>query len=208
MKALYENGLSHIRFSIHGLNKADFESVQPGLKWMSTLINIYRAVELRNEGKYETNISVTVIPMHDEPVDLIRKFWEGIVDYLEIWKPHNWSCVKEYRPKTTERRKTCGRPENGPVQIQWDGTVIPCCFLTDSEIILGNTHDKTIEQILKDRPYDELRKKHQVGKLEGLPCQDCDQLNIEDGSPLLYSNRDKERRINVTSSAKFDLEAK
>ena len=205
MIKLYENGLSHIRFSIHGLNRVDFENVQHGLKWMPSLLNIYRAIQIRDENKYPTEISVTVIPMNGEPVELIRKFWEGIVDWLEIWKPHNWSCVMDYRQNTENRRKTCGRPHKGPVQIQWDGRVIPCCFLTDAELVLGDTHEKTIEQILKDKPYQQLREKHESGDLTGLPCQFCDQLNIEDGSPLLYSNRDEDMNINCTSSAKYQL---
>ena len=149
VKALYDAGLTHIRFSVHGLNRIDYEDVQLGLDWKQTIINIYRAIQIRDADHYDTKISLTVIPMRVEHLYSIRKFWENCSDYLEIWQPHNWSCVKDYRPKTKARRKTCGRLEKGPVQIQWDGTVIPCCFLTDSEIILGNTHEQTVEQILK-----------------------------------------------------------
>lgn len=26
------------------------------------------------------------------------------------------------------QERPCGRPENGPLQIQWNGEVIPCCY--------------------------------------------------------------------------------
>ena len=202
---LFDAGLTHIRFSVHGINKAGYEDVHKGLSWMHTLMNVFTAINIRNTWKYDTKISVSVIPMNGEPVEYIRKFWEGLSDELEIWRPHNWSIAKDYRTETTSRKKTCGRPERGPVQIQWDGNVIPCCFLTDSEIILGNVKENKLKDILEGEAYRELRREHKEGDLSGLPCEHCDQLNIEDESPLLYSTIDKNRTINCTSSMKYKI---
>jgi len=159
-----------------------------------------------NNKKYDhaCKTSVTFIPMHNETVELIRANWEHRVDWLEIWEPHNWVTGRVIRP-VKRVKKTCGRPHKGPIQIQADGTVIPCCFLTNSEIVLGTTYKNTIEEILKGDEYARLRKSHETGKLGRWACKDCDQLN-ENDNPLLYSNRDNGHSLGTTSSIKFQME--
>lgn len=202
---LLKSGLSHIRFSVHGLG-INYERVQPGFHWNTTMKNIGNFLKI-NHVKYDhaCKVSVSVIPMHGETIDSFKLFWEKPeVDYLEVWKPHGWAGTKNYRRKTIKKLKTCGRATHGPIQIQADGKVIPCCFMTNAEVILGDTHIDALENIIKSKKYNAFRKKHETGNLKGLPCETCDQLFIGN-NPLLYSSRDKDRNINVTSSTKFNL---
>lgn len=203
---LFSCGLNHLRFSVHGLTKQDYENVHRGLKFNHVMTNILSTFYIKKYFPH-VEISISVIPMHGESIGEIRQFWEHeeAVDYLEIWRPHNWSSKKNYRKRALARKHTCNRPTRGPLQIQWDGKVIPCCFLIDAELVLGDTHKSTLEEILKGQPYKELRERHEIGDLKGLPCEHCDQLNIEEISPLLYSNRDEEKRIDCTSSMKFKI---
>jgi len=196
---LYNAGLTHIRFSAHGIY-GNYEKVHRGLKFMKFMRNVFNFISVRRESPCK--IDVTVMPMNGESIEEILDFWEGRVDDIEIWKPHGWGGAKDYRDG--ERKlTTCGRPKVGPIQIQADGKVIPCCFLTNGEIILGDTYVDSIEDILRGEKYRELRRKHEAGDLTGLPCETCDQLMIQETSPLLYSSIDKE--INKTSSTKFSL---
>lgn len=196
-KELIYSGLTHLRFSAHG-TFWNYEKSH-GLDWYVFMRNAFNFIKA-SRGKVK--VDVTVIPMHDESVDDILAFWDGHVDDIEIWKPHGWGGKKQYR-KSKQKLQTCGRPQRGPVQVQADGTVIPCCFLMDSEIILGDTHKSSVKDILKGEKYRELRRKHTSGNLEGLVCKYCDQLLILDESPLLYSSIGK--NINTTSSVKFSL---
>ena len=148
--------------------------------------------------------SVSVIPMHGESVEQIRNFWEPMVDWLEIWKPHNWTTGRDYR-KVINRKKSCGRPFNGPVQIQSDGRMIVCCFDYNGVLEVGNTNVHSIAHILKSDKFNRIRKKHKKGDLTGLICEHCDQLNEYEESPLLYSSRDHSREVGYTSSIKFKL---
>ena len=203
---LLDVGLRHIRFSVHGLFAQDYHKVHRGLEFTKVLHNIHNFIRL-NEKRFinRCKVSVSVIPMRGESVEFIRDFWEYRVDWLEIWRPHGWGGAKGYRDLTEERKTTCGRVHKGPVQVQADGTVIPCCFLTNNELVLGDTYKNTIEEILKGDKYARLRHAHSTGNMAGLPCERCDQLNIGD-NPLLYSNRDERRTIGSTSSIKFNLE--
>jgi len=197
-RKLLDSGLSHIRFSAHGIFN-NYEKVH-GLKWDTFERNIFNFIKVRRNLSCKAD--VTVIPMHGETVDEILHFWKGKIDDIEIWRPHGWGGKLQYR-KSKEKIPTCGRPMRGPVQIQADGTVIPCCFLTDSEIVLGDTYKNSILEILGGDEYRELRRKHKEGELEGLPCLYCDQRLIPEESPLLYSSISD--GINKTSSMKFNL---
>ncbi len=201
---LIDAGLTHIRFSAHGLWD-DYEAVHRGLKFNKVLRNTGNFI---HQARGKVLISVSVIPMHGELIDTIRNFWESRVDYLEIWKPHNWTDGREYRWSTQKRKKTCGRPFNGPVQIQSDGKMVCCCFDYNGLLEVGDTYQNTIEEILKGDEYNSIRAKHESGDLSGLICDSCDQLNVGDTNPLLYSSRDPERNIGLTSSTKFKLEEK
>ena len=202
---LLRMGLTHIRFSVHGLG-ANYERVHKGFNWNKTITNINNFLKANHvKHDHECKVSVSVIPMHNENIEDLIMFWERPeVDYLEIWKPHGWSGVKNYRKETQIKLKTCGRHHSGPIQIQADGKVIPCCFMTNGEVILGDTHKDALETIIKGKKYNAFRKAHETGNLKGLPCENCDQLYIGE-NPLLYSSRDKDRNINVTSSIKFSL---
>jgi len=142
--------------------------------------------------------------MADESIDDIRRFWEPNVNWLEVWRPHGWAGGRDYRD-LNPKKKTCGRPFRGPVQINADGKMMVCCFDFDARLIVGDTYKKTIKEILKDKPFIRIREKHESGDLSGLICQTCDQLN-EGEDVLLYSNRDPDKQLGCTSSTKFCLE--
>jgi hypothetical protein len=203
---LISAGLTHIRFSCHGTGK-NYEKIHKGLKWDVVERNIGNFLAM-NRIKFNnaTIVSVSVIPMNKESVYEIRNFWEKKVDYLEIWRPHNWTDAKNFR-KGKPVCKTCYRPFNGPLQVNADGTVMVCCFDFDAHMVVGCTHSQSLEEIVKGTWFKDIRDRHRRSDFKGLPCESCDQLfeYAEDEYPLLYSNRDKERKIGMTSSTKFCL---
>jgi organic radical activating enzyme len=202
---LLEAGLKHIRFSFNTLKH--YEEIHRGLKPLEVLRNIGNFIQI-NRQKYAKSckVSMSFTLMYDDDLQNIKDTWERKVDWLEVWRPHNWGQGREYRKLTEKRKLRCPRPYNGPLQIQADGLVIPCCFLTNGELILGDTYKNTVKEILEGEAYQSLRLKHNYADLSGLPCETCDQLNIEDEKPLLYSSRDPERNIDTTSGIKFKLE--
>lgn len=202
---LLKAGLKKIRFSVHGTYK-NYEAIHRNLKFKDTLRNIQNFLA-KNTVKYhnQCKVAVSVIPMSGESVAEIRKFWGDMVDELEIWKPHNWTDGRDYRESTPERKKTCGRPHKGPVQINADGNMMVCCYDFDAKMIVGNTYKNSIAEILRGDDFRLIRKCHSHGRLDGLPCETCDQLNIGD-NPLLYSSIDPDCKEGKTSSTKFSLE--
>lgn len=204
--SLLRAGLSKIRFSVHGIGE-NYEKVHRGLSWDKITRNIANFLSM-NRIKFERQCktAVSVIPMNDETVEDIIERWDKNVDEIEIWRPHNWTDGRKYRRLTKSRKRTCGRPAKGPIQINADGNMMICCFDFDAQMIVGNTYENTIEEILKGSEYEHYRDNHKKGFHEGTPCETCDQLNIGDKSPLLYSNVDVLCGVGKTSSTKFNLE--
>jgi MoaA/NifB/PqqE/SkfB family radical SAM enzyme len=204
---LLKAGLSQIRFSVHGLNNKDYQSVHRGLDYDIVIRNISNFIAI-NAIKYgkACQVDVTVIPMHNEPLSIIRNRWEHYADLLEVWKPHNWSGGRDYRSFTQVRKKTCGRPFRGPVQINSDGTVMVCCFDYNAEMTVGNIFTTHLVDILTGDKMNAIRQAHRTGEHFGLPCNTCDQLNVTDENPLLYSSADPKRQTGRTAGTKFKLE--
>ena len=203
---LFDAGLTHMRLSAHGLWDS-YEKVHKPLKFESFLRNVANALKM-NEMVYKhgTNIDVTVIPMHNESIDEILGFWKRFkIDDLEIWRPHNWAGGRKYR-KVIKRKKTCGRPFNGPIQINADGKMMVCCFDTDATMTVGDTFKDSIEDILQGDEFKKIRKAHKAGDMSGLICEQCDQLNEYEKSPLLYSTIDPACECGITSSMKVRLQ--
>jgi hypothetical protein len=206
---LLKAGLSKIRISMHGQFKT-YEKAHRGLSYSRFIRNVTNFIATNDiKFNHRCRTALTVMPLHDESPNLIRTNWEGAVDEMEIWKPHGWAGGKDYRT-IKRKKKTCGRPFTGPVQINADGMMMVCCFDFNARMTVGNTHKSTIEQILKGKTYNIFRRRHEIGDMTELPCDTCDQLNEynEENNPLIYSNVDKERKIGCTSSTKFNLEEK
>jgi MoaA/NifB/PqqE/SkfB family radical SAM enzyme len=202
-RKLLDAGLSHMRFSVHGFYDG-YERVHKGLEYATVIRNIANFTADNKIGyDRKCRISITAIPMEFKEIETIKHIWKDFE--LEIWKPHNWTDGRNYRKLKAKRKKTCGRPHRGPVQINADGLMMVCCYDFNAEMVVGNTYKKTIEEILKSDSFNYIRDKHDAGDLKGLPCETCDQLNIGD-NPLLYSTVDSSCEVGKTSSTKFNLE--
>ena len=202
-------GLSHIRFSFHAIYKHEYEQVHKGLKYDTVKRNISNFLAI-NKAKFDRacEVSVSVIPLNGESVDLIRKTWEPSIDYLEVWRPHNWAGGKNFR-EVVPKKRTCGRPFSGPVQINSDKRVMLCCFDYDAQMILGHLDDVPLYAILRGEPLWQIQEAHTTGDYGVLPCGNCDQRNeyTKEDWPLLYSNRDKSLEIGKTSSCKVKIDS-
>lgn len=173
--------LDKIRFSVYGTTKEVYEKIHKGLSFDTTVSNIeylmHRKRMLRN--KYP-RIEVYFLLMDENrhQVEDFKKRWRGAVDDISIWMPHNWSDGRSYRrPEGGQKKITCGRPEKGPIQVQWDGLVVPCCFDYNSSIILGDLNKQTLKEVIDSPVYNVLRKAHAESNFSKFTfCDSCDQL--------------------------------
>ncbi len=200
-------GLDKLRISMYGVTKKVYEDIHKGLNFETTLNNVNNLFQTRSElDKTNPRIEMyfLVLEQNKHQIDLFRKTWKPIADDISIWLPHNWSDGRVYR-KPNHNKKSCGRPFFGPVQVQWDGLVIPCCFDYDSRIVLGDLNKQSLHEVLHDPRYEALREAHRKGEFEKfLFCNSCDQLNKRT-NVLIYTTI-KSSQVGASNTNYFELD--
>ncbi|GAG26740.1 unnamed protein product, partial [marine sediment metagenome] len=183
-------GLDEMRVSFYGMESGTYNAVMRGLDFDRTVKNLMNFLAVRSSLKIDCKmqLSYLVLSENKKDVDEFISFWQDKVDFIEVWKPHNFGDGKDFRQRIGIK-KTCGRPENGPLQIQWDGTVIPCCYDYNNQINLGNAFNDSIPDIMSGEKYEAIRDAHRKGEFYRFPyCDQCDQLLAHEDA-LVYTNR-------------------
>lgn len=191
---LIEAGLDELRCSFLGMRPQTYDTVMAGLKFDVSMRNTLALLEERERLRSKTpklQISYIVLPENESDTATFREFWEPRADAIEIWKPHNWGDGRDYRQRMDDLmlKTTCGRPAHGPLQIQWNGEVIPCCYDYNNQIVLGNAFERPVLELLNNPKYRLLRLAHREKKFNLFPfCNGCDQL-LPHADALVYTNR-------------------
>ena len=203
LSKLRDSGLNILRISLHGSTPGNFAKLTGTSKsmYMNVKFNVDNA--LANRGNIETRMTYVVVNgVNNQYTELWIDRWKA--DMLEIWRAHNWVNEFDFRQKGQEKINTCGRPFNGPLQIQVDGNVIPCCFDQNNSIVLGNLYVSKLKEIFNSDVYNRLSGCHNFGKFvgSGFICEKCDQRNKDKTEALIYSSKfeDKKDRVDRTST--------
>lgn len=186
IEAAIASGLNELRISFYGHNKHQYQSIMEKSNYDQVIKNL--ELLKRVKEKYDESCEVShFIIQFDDPVvwDDYPQQLKDIVDYYEIWKPHNFGDGRNYR-QLDQYKTTCGRPERGPLQINWDGTMVPCCYDYNKAIVLGDINVHTIKEIVRGTEYEKLREEHRTRKFNSY-CSNCDQL-CGHSDAIVFSN--------------------
>jgi sulfatase maturation enzyme AslB (radical SAM superfamily) len=213
-RKLMDSGLSEMRVSFYGMRPETYNAVMQGLDFHRTMQGILEFLRIRDEIGSRTRLQISYLELDENKSDTqaFREFWEPKVNAIEIWKPHNFGDGRDYRFRDPQldHKTSCGRPENGPFQIQWNGEVIPCCYDYNNQIILGNAFEIPVLEILNGPKYRLLRYAHRMKKFAMFPyCNDCDQL-LPHADALVYTNRHNlppEQAVKLSNTDLYDLVA-
>jgi radical SAM protein with 4Fe4S-binding SPASM domain len=178
---LINSGLDRLVISFDSPYKEKYEAVRVNAKYDKVLKNIIRFNQIREEmGRVGplTRLNFIKLPGVTE---------QEIHDVIELFKPHIDSIgLLDYIEGDNDVRKTFEADENYKsnfvcsqiltrLTVYDDGTVLPCCSDYDSELILGNLKDQTIQEIWNSDRLNEIRQLHFVGQFYKIPaCAKCD----------------------------------
>jgi MoaA/NifB/PqqE/SkfB family radical SAM enzyme len=198
-------GLESVRISFYGMKVDSYKRVHNinGNILFDKVKNTLTEICMMNR---RTKIIFTynvVSGENDEDIQEWINYWEPLADLLEIWKPHNWVDGRNYRAIKREKLKTCGRPFNGPLQVQVDGTVNMCCFDYNGKLLLGDLNSQSLYEIFNSEEYKKIKECHLSGKFEGsgLICEMCDQRNADKSDIMIYNSKfDINERVNMVST--------
>jgi MoaA/NifB/PqqE/SkfB family radical SAM enzyme len=213
-RSLIESGLDEMRISFYGMRKESYETVMRKLSFEKTWAGLHMLLDMRKtlgSKKPKLEISWLILEENKDDTEAFKAYWEPKLDAIEIWRPHNFGDGRSYRDRHVDPslKRTCGRPENGPLQIQWNGEVIPCCYDYNNQVILGNAFEQPVMEILNGAKYRLLRKAHGESSFGLFPyCNQCDQL-LPHADALVYTNRHNlppEVAVRMSNTDLYDLE--
>ena len=198
--------VSDIRISTYGLDQATYKAVHnspSSVTYQAVHESIHFLIQNKNSHQRVILNYVEIDANRHQTADWIS-YWEKKVDLIEVWKPHNWINSKCYRALDTQRLPTCGRPFNGPIQVQVDGTVNVCCFDYNGEMLIGDLKSESFTEIFNGNRMKSVQELHASNNADQLPlCKICDQRNSHKSKAAnaIYNSRFPiNERIHATST--------
>ncbi len=198
-------GVTSVRVSLYGADAESYRKIhRPKSDRMFDTVkeNLLKIVARKKNTKLLLTYNV-VDGVNDDVLQDWISFWEDKADLIEVWRPHNWVNGRRYRAVQKDKAVTCGRPFNGPLQIQVDGTVNMCCFDFDGRLTIGDLKKQTLHEIFSSPAYNRIMKCHQAGRYAGsrLICASCDQRNTEKKDVMVYNSKfDIKERVRMIST--------
>lgn len=186
-------GVASVRVSLYGVDAKSYARVH-GIRNFRMYDRVKENLLEISQKKSKTDLLLTFNAIQDENDGLTSvwiDFWKDKVDLLEVWRPHNWVNAKKYRKVQKVLLKTCGRPFNGPLQIQVDGTVNMCCFDYDGQLTLGDLRTQSLKDIFSSDIFKKISLCHRSGSFKGsrLICAHCDQRNGDKSDVMIYNSK-------------------
>jgi hypothetical protein len=198
--------VSDIRISTYGLDHATYKTVHnppPSITYQKINESIHFLIQKKSSNQRVILNYIEIDANRHQTANWIS-YWEKKVDLIEVWKPHNWIDSKCYRDLSTQRLPTCGRPFNGPIQVQVDGTVNVCCFDYNGEMLIGDLRSESFAKIFNGDRMEYIQKLHADSNADQLSfCRICDQRNSNESKATnaIYNSRFPiDERIHATST--------
>jgi len=198
---LFDTAVEDIRISLHSIDTDNYCKITGAspVQHKKVLKNIEYIIN--NKECTRLVITIDVIDINKDEIDNIIEMYSDRVDLLEIWRPHNWVDILDYR-KGPIVKNSCGRPINSPLQIQVDGTINMCCFDYNGILLLGDFMTQTLEEIFNSDAFIDLKKQHIDGTLaeSNYICKNCDQRRDQQDAVIYNSKFSGDDRLNRTST--------
>ena len=156
--------------------------------------NIKRLKKLRDARKLKLpliRVSFAVQHKNKHEVELFKRKWENLVDFIEFQETQNIQFDKLSKLSEKERwkrrspmykenyKKDCKAPFHSAT-VWADGSVIPCCTFQGKNLTLGNINGipelgipaRSIKELWNGEKINELREQFRTGELN-IVCQSC-----------------------------------
>ncbi len=178
LTAIISEGVDAIEFSVDAGDSETYSYVRPGLDWDQLNVNVKMAVAIRNKINSETKIVTSIINQKDVDVEAASKYWEQIVDNVQIRKYLTWGYNKDESADSSpylppEKRVPCPWLFER-LNIDSRGDITLCGEDIAFKEKFGNMLEKSIKEIWLGSEFEYFRKKHLDNKGMDIPiCAQC-----------------------------------
>ncbi len=193
-KKVVESGLDRIIISMDGLDQPVYEKYRVGGNLDKVKEGIEALVGWKKTLRSNTPVIIIqflVFSHNQHQIEDIRKWGQRVgADGVEI-KTAMFHDFENGNPLMPEEQYTRYRKNNNgkflinsPLKnhcwqcwskavITWDGKVLPCCFDTDGDHVMGNIRQQPFVDIWKNIPYMTFRTKLLRNRKEIPMCRNC-----------------------------------
>lgn len=197
---LVKSGLDHMIVSLDGATQETFQKYRVGGNFNKVIENIRMIVEekkLQHSSTPYIELQFIVMRHNEHEIPIIKKVAEEIgVDRLKLkttnlsnYPEEDIEKMKEYLPENSSLRRY--KLENGKVVrtakiknkciwlwfgtvVNWDGSVVPCCYDPHRSIEVGNAFkENSLKKIWFSERYANLRKVVLNNKRSIKICEKC-----------------------------------
>jgi radical SAM protein with 4Fe4S-binding SPASM domain len=178
IEQVFESGLDSIILAFDGATPEVYEKYRQGADFHATRRNILDFLQRKIQCK--SNIHVTIqmvrLPENQHQIPEYTAMWRiPGVDQVRIKEDE--ICIDEVcipsAPEVRAAFNPCHYLWQGPIYIQENGDVFPCCHAWLAEP-LGNVMNERLVDIWNNEKMQEMRRAHVLGDLEAFPeCRDC-----------------------------------
>jgi len=187
-KEVMDAGLTVFKFSIDALDDEWQKRIRGRHNnFDASYQTIIDIIDLKESRGYKTLLVPTMIALSEESAS--QKMHSR---FMELWKDKNvFAYVKSQDNRwlfeEDENMENRSHYESQYCEYPWtsltvmaDGSVVPCTQDYDTELVLGNVNENTLEEIWNGEPYKKLRRIHIEGNFpKGHKCQErCDQKKL------------------------------
>jgi radical SAM protein with 4Fe4S-binding SPASM domain len=152
---LLDAGISNIVLSLDSLDAVTYRAIRgPAAHIDRADRNLRDLIRLRNEGAYETFITLQMISMrcNEAEADHFLSYCREVgADRGVVIRLGKWDFEDAYVEQLGEFTSPgydgyCKRPWDSLV-VLWDGRVVPCCHDYNGMVVLGDLREQSLEEV-------------------------------------------------------------
>ena len=177
---ILDNALvDEIHISFYGIDEQQYKKLQ-GLDYYEVVERIIKLVSERNKRGLKKPLIVCDYILMDELMPHLKQFesfWKPIVDdirtvFYEDWHGNQPDRGKEYHPVQLQRIPCYKLWQT--LNVHWNGQVPLCCMDYNTDIVLGDLNEQTLQEVWHGDKLKQIREIHINQEYEKMPiCQKC-----------------------------------
>jgi radical SAM protein with 4Fe4S-binding SPASM domain len=195
---VFESGLDDIILAFDGATPHAYETCRKGARFSDTRDNIIDFLERKSELHSDIVVTVQMVRLPNNHTQ--------IFDFIKLWNIKGVNSVRIKEDEVSvdgfclDQGKSSPKNQNpchilwqGPIYIEENGDVYPCCYMRRSSMPVGNIQDAPLKDIWNNDRMRKLRQAHVTGNGHIYPeCSNCravkPRLPLIIGSFLLNSS--------------------
>lgn len=178
-EAMLDSGLDYVLFAFDGATPEVYERYRVGASFQEVRANILHFLKRKVERKSKVIAAVQMVrlPGNKDQIADFKKMWKlpGVND-VRIKEDEiciDGVCLEEKKRGRPRRKNPCFFLWQGPLYIEENGDVFPCCHAWRSEPV-GNVRGSSLMGIWNNVAMRAMRRAHRSGDISAFPvCAAC-----------------------------------